>query len=381
MQMHFQRLRALVYKETVQTFRDRRALLLLILLPLIQLFLMAYAVKLTVDHLPTALVDQSLDTRSRDFVSALQESGYFDVTVNLNSEDEVIDAIDKGQVKAGIVIHPNLAADVERGQGSVQILLDGSDSFSVSSGYNAASAIAQKYSIDLTTEKIEQTKASLSSLTSAQPATTATRVLYNPDMADLIFILPGLIALIMQNVIVGHSAMAVVSEREAGTLEQILATPARPIERIVAKMLAGTLVVVLDMAIVLLLGVFWFGVPFKGDPWLFALLSLLFILSGLGLGLFISSVARNQRQAQQFAAVLNLFTMLLTGFLYPRTSMPLWTQWIGNLIPLTYFIRIVRGIFTKGVGITFLWPDVAALVVYSTLAILLAALVSKPRLD
>ena len=379
MELSRQRLRALIYKETMQTFRDRRALALLILLPVIQLFLMAYAVKLTVNHLPTAVADYAQDTRSRDFLSTLEQSGYFDIVLRLPDEQAVVAAINAGTVRVGVVLPPRLAEQVERGQGNVLLLLDGSDSFSVSSGYNAASAIAQKYALDLTATALTTTGATGG--VSPTAVTVASRVLYNPDMADLVFILPGLIALIMQNVIVSHAIMAVVSERESGVLEQILATPARPLERLLAKMLVGILLVAIDMAIVMFLGIYWFGVPFQGNGWLFALLSLLFILSALGLGLLISSVATSQRQAHQFAAVLNLFTMLLTGFLYPRTSMPLWTRLIGNFIPLTYFLRIVRGIVTKGIGMNFFWPDVIALAVYSSLTLWLATVIVRPRLD
>jgi ABC-2 type transport system permease protein len=357
--------------------------MLFFLLPTIQLFLFAYAVSLTVYHLPTILVDQSLDTRSRDFVHALVSSSYFDIVATAQNEQQVIDAIDAGQAKVGIIIPPDLASQVERGQGNILILLDGSDSFSVSSGYNAASIIAQKYALNLMAEKVSSSGNSSTAavIKGSGPVVTSTRVLYNPDIKDLVFILPGLIALIMQNIIVAHAAVAVVRERETGTLEQFLATPMRPLEMIVAKLIPGLVVVMLDLAFILAVGVFWFGVPFSGDIFLFAALSVLFVISGMGMGLFISTFSKTQRQAQQFSAVLNMLSMLLTGFIYPRTTMPLWAQGIGDLIPLTYFIRIIRGIITKGIGITFLWTDALALVIYACVALGLAAIFSKKRLD
>ena len=372
-----QRLRALLYKETMQLLRDRRTLALFFLLPLVELFLFAYAVTMTVDHLPTALVDQSLDHRSRDFVQALVDSGYFDIKLTLQNEQQVRAAMDAGTVKAGVVIPPNFAADVSSGKGKALILLDGSDSFSVQSGYRAASAIAQQYSFNLTTQEVPASAIGAGTL----PVTILTRVLYNPDLKDLVFILPGLIALIIQNIIVAHSAMAFVREREVGTLEQLLASPARPIEMMVAKLIPGVLVVVLDMVVILLLGIFWFGVPFNGNIGLFAVLSILFIVSGMGLGLLISTLAKTQRQAQQFTNLLNLLAMLLTGFIYPRLMMPLWTRIIGDLVPLTFYISIVRGIITKGVGISFLWGNALALAVYSIVSLLLASSVTKRRLD
>ena len=374
-----QRLRALIRKEALQVLRDRRTLILFFALPLIELFLFAYAVSLTVTHLPTALVDQSLDTRSRDFTQALVNSGNFDITLILQNEQQVQQAIDAGTVKAGMVIPPDFSDQVLNGKGSVLLLLDGSDSFSVQSGYNAALSIAQKYALDLTIEKVQSREAS--GATGTLPITTATRVLYNPDIKDLIFILPGLIALIMQIILVTHSAMALVREREAGTLEQLLATPARPAEMVVAKLIPGMAVAMLDMAVILAIGVFWFQVPFQGSVLLLAGLSILFIISGMGLGLIISAVAKNQRQAQQLTAVIQLLAMLLTGFLYPRTTMPVWTQIIGNLVPMTYFVRIIRGIMTKGVGMAFLWTDSLTLLVYAGIALAIAAAVSKKRLD
>jgi len=378
-----QRLRALIYKETVQILRDRRTLLLFFALPLVELFLFAYAVSLTVTHLPTAVVDQSLDTRSRNFIHAVVNSGNFDVTLMLQNEQQVRQAIDAGTVKVGVIIPPNFERQVLLGKGDVLILLDGSDSFSVQSGYTAALSITQKYSLDLTTEKVQSGGAStvLNALTGQLPITTNTRVLYNPDITDLIFILPGLIALIMQIIVVTNSAMAIVRERETGTLEQLLATPARPAEMVIAKLIPGMLVAILDMTMILAIGVFWFQVPFQGNIMLLAGLSILFIISGMGLGLVISAVAKTQRQAQQLTSVIQLLAMLLTGFLYPRTTMPLWTQIIGNLIPMTYFVRVIRGIMTKGVGMTFLWKDSLTLFAYAALALAIAAVISKKRLD
>jgi ABC-2 type transport system permease protein len=384
MRNSLQRLWTLIVKETTQVLRDRGTLILMAGLPFIELFLFAYAVTLTVYHLPTAIVDQSQDERSRAFIQDLENSGYFDVKSVLQSDAQVIQAIDEGKVKAGVVIPPELAANIERGQANVLILLDGSDSFSVQSGYAAASAIAQKYGFDLTTEKLSR----LSSQTGktvgiggAAPVTTSLRVLYNPDINDMIFILPGLISMLLQVVIVAHAALVMVREREAGTMEQLLATPIRPLELILAKMVPDVLVVMGVMVLILLLGVFWFGVPFMGSVWLFAWLAFLFVITGVGLGLLISTISRTQKQAQQISILLMVFSMMLTGFIYPRSSMPEWCQVIGNILPLTYFIRIARGIITKGVGISFLWTDVAALGIFAVLVLTLSAVLFRRRLD
>jgi len=371
------RLSALICKEMIQLRRDRRTLAIILALPLIELFLFAYAVDLTVDHLPTVVADMSLDAQSQDFIDALSVSGYFDMHFYVESEAEVIRAIDEGQARAGIVIPPGFGAQVERGNAQVLIILDGSESFSVRSGYSAATTIAQAYALDLVTEKVNRVGTDMVTT----PITSSTRVLYNPNLDDLIFVMPGLVAMLLQILAVNVTAQAVVREYEMGTIEQLLVTPVRPMELIVGKLVPNFLVVSVALLAVTLTGIFWFGVPFQGNPWLFAWLSVLFIISGLGLGLLVSTVAQTQKQAQQIAATLMLLSMLLTGFIYPRGPMPPVVRTIGNLIPLTYSIRIVRGIITKGVGIAFMWSDVVALAIYGIVIMVLAASTFKKRLD
>ena len=371
------RLSALIRKEMIQLRRDRRTLAIILALPLIELFLFAYAVDLTVDHLPTAVADMSLDAQSQDFIDALSVSGYFDMDFYVESEAEVIRAIDEGRARAGIVIPPDFGAQVERGNAQVLMILDGSESFSVQSGYSAATTIAQAYALDLVMEKVNRAGSDMVTT----PITSSTRVLYNPNLDDLIFVMPGLVAMLLQVLAVNVTAQAVVREYEMGTIEQLLVTPARPMEVIVGKLVPNFLVVSVALLAVTSAGIFWFGIPFRGNPWLFSWLSVLFIISGLGLGLLVSTVAQTQKQAQQIAATLMLLSMLLTGFIYPRGPMPPVVRTIGNMIPLTYSIRIVRGIITKGVGIAFMWSDVVALAIYGIVIMVLAASTFKKRLD
>ncbi len=371
----FKRIAALTRKEMAQLWRDSRLLLLIILLPIILLFLFAYAVTLTVDHLPTAVADQSHDERSRDFIQTLVNSGYFDQTLVLQNEQELIQALNAGQVKAGILIPPDFSENVSRGSGRALILLDGSDSFTVSSGFNAASTLSQKYSYDLQARSVK------AGMQENLPILTSSRVLYNPDMNDLVFILPGLVGMLVQNIIVAYASMAIVRERELGIMEQILVTPARPAEMVIAKLIPGVIVAMLDMAIVLTLGIFWFGVPMRGSIFLFSALALIFILAYMGLGLMISALAKTQRQAQQISVLLLLLGVLLTGFIFPRISMPDWTQAIGDLIPLTYFVRISRGIISKGLAFDYLWKDTLIMAAYALVTLSLASLFFKKRLD
>jgi ABC-2 type transport system permease protein len=243
--------------------------------------------------------------------------------------------------------------------------------------------ISQNYGLELVVEKAERTGGQQAAVVeaSSKPITNSFRVLYNPDFHDLWFVLPAILGMIVQTAAVAQAALVVVREREIGTMEQILATPTRPLELLLGKMAPLLVLCYVILGIILGLGVLWFGVEFQGNLALYLSLALPFILASLGLGFLISTVAKNQRQAQQLSTVVMLFSMLLTGLVYPRNTMPLVPQLIGSLLPLTYFIRISRGIILKGVGLTALWPDVLILIIYSVVVMLVASLNFRKRLD
>ncbi|HEX6383604.1 MAG TPA: ABC transporter permease [Anaerolineae bacterium] len=388
----------MIRKEMIQLLRDRRTLVLVLVLPFVELFLLAYAVDLTVDHIPTAVADLSRDGQSQALIDALAVSGFFDIESYLADESQLIRAIDEGRVRAAILIPPDFAARVERGTAQVLILLDGSDSFTVQSGYSAALAITQAHGLELMVQKVGRLGAppqrppssagllapvqagALSSLGSL-PVNSVTRVLYNPTMDDMIFLLPAIAAFLLQTMAINLTALSVVRERELGTIEQLLSTPARPTELMISKMVPNLVVTFIGLMCVTFVGGYWFDVPFRGNIWLFAWLALLFAISGLGLGLLISTIAQNQKQAQMITTLVLLLSLLLTGFVYPRAPMPAVVQTVGNLIPLTYFIRITRAVYTKGVGLSFIWSDVISLAVYAGIAMLGAAITFKKRLD
>ncbi|HEX9117364.1 MAG TPA: ABC transporter permease [Anaerolineae bacterium] len=370
------RILALIRKELIQLLRDRRTVMIILVLPLLQLFLFAYAVRLTIDHLPVIVADQAMDDQSRAFLADLVDSHYFDIKATATNQAEVVRAIDEGRARVGVVIPPDFARQIGRGEAQVLVILDGSDSFSVTSGYSAAVSVAQDRAIALAGQKAQRMGVKLQTT----PITTSARVLYNPEMNDLIFILPGLVAMLLQMMSTLTTAQSMVREYELGTIEQLLVTPARPLEMVIGKLVPNLGLMLANLGITTLVGVTWFGVPFQGSIWLFAWLSLLFVGSGLGLGLLVSTIARTQREAQQISAMISIVSMLLTGFIYPRASMPPVARFIGNLIPLTYFIRIARGIITKGIGLNFLWTDVVALAVYGVLILGFAALTTRKRL-
>jgi ABC-2 type transport system permease protein len=267
---------------------------------------------------------------------------------------------------------------VERGEAQALVIIDGSDSFTVKSGYSAAMAVAQAKSMEMLVQKVERLGAG--GMTSL-PITTSTRVLYNPNMDDMIFIVPGIAAMLLQTMSISQAAITVVREREMGTFEQLLVTPIRPFELIVGKMMPNLLLIMLDMLILVAAGVFWFQVPFTGNFLLFIWLSALFIVSGLGLGLLVSTVAKNQKQAEQLSLFLMMLGILLTGIVYPRAPMPPIVRAVGDLIPATYFTRIARGIITKGVGFAFMRSDVLVLVVYTVVVVAVSTVTFRKRLD
>jgi ABC-2 type transport system permease protein len=375
-------------KEFIHIVRDRRTLAILVGMPMLQLLLFGYAINMNVDHIPMIVADQSLDAASHAYVDAMAVSGFFDITAHVSSQAQVIQAIDEGQALAGVVIPSSFAADVERGEAQVLLLVDGSDFFTSLSAYNAAAVIAQVNAAEVLMARVERSglasrrgSGQADGIQGLLPLDTRIRILYNPNLEDLWFVIPGITAILLQIQSIALTAAAVVRERERGNIEQILVTPIRPAEFMLGKIVPTASIALINLFTVLAVGVFWFDVPFQGNFWLFLWLSCLYVLSGLGLGLLISTVSQNQKQAHQLIGVTTLVGVMLGGFLFPRYTMPLVLRLASNLFPLTYFVPISRGIITKGVGIEFLWEQVAALLIYVIVIVVIAARAFKPRLD
>ncbi len=362
------------------TFRDRGTLLLILFMPLVQLVLFAYAIHMDVKHVPMVIADQSLDQASRSYISDLVQSGYFDTVRTVSNQEQVIAAIDRGEAKLGVVIPPNFASDVDQHKASVLFLVDGSDPFTTQSAYNAANLIAQEHTIQLVTSNLSRFGQSSSGL-SLVPLTANIHILYNPDLKDLWFLVPGMIAMLLQTQTIILTASAVVREREVGTIEQVLVTPIRPVELMLGKTLPNLIIAIINLLTIVTTGVFGFGVPFQGNFVLFFCLVLLYIFSGLGLGLLISSISQNQRQAQQLAMMSMLLGLLISGFVFPHYSIPVILQWISYIFPLTAFIPISRGIFMKGISLPFITNQVLFLIVYDVVVIFFAARLFRQTLD
>jgi len=373
------RLWSVIQKEFVQVLRDRRTLLIMLILPVAQLVLFGYAVETQVDHLPTVVVDHSRDAQSWRFVDALVNTGYFDVHDYLTSEKEVIQAIDSGRASAGVIIPADFAATMERGESAqALVIIDGSDPNVAQSALNAATTVGQDFSVQVMTEQLNRHGLAR---TFTPPLDLRTRLLYNPNMRSIDFMLPGILGMILQQQALLLTAFAIVREREMGTIEQILVTPIRPWELMMGKILPYVLLTVVNVGTTLLVGLWWFGVPFRGDVALFWVLSFVFLFTSLGLGMLISTVSTSQKQAQQLSFLILLPSLILSGYIFPRESMPRVIHDVGYAIPLTYYLKILRGIMLKGIGVEYLWPQVIPLAIFGVVVFGISAFSFRSTLD
>lgn len=354
---------SVVKKEMLQIRRDPPSLAMAIAMPLFMLALFGYAINTDVDHIPTAVWDQDKSMHSRELVEQFVTTGYYDVLWQVHSYGEMEQLVDSGKARAGFIIPPDYSRKLDRREKvSVQILIDGADPNNARTALRNAQLIVQNKALSI--QKVYLEKTGIATL--QQPLDVLPRVLYNPDMESRVFNIPALMGLIMQNVTSILTAFALVRERERGTMEQLIVTPIRPVELILGKLVPYVGIGIFSFTIVLTFGVLWFGVPVKGSVTLLILLSLLFLVTTLALGLLFSAVARTQLQAMQMAMAFILPSVLLSGFMFPRETMPTVMQWIGGLLPITYFLEILRGIFLKGIGIQYLWKETLTLIIFTT---------------
>lgn len=355
-----ERILALMRKELIQIVRDRRTLALVLVMPVMQLMLFGYAINTTVDHIPAVVADATMDGRSRDLVQAIQNTGYFDVVGTVEHAGLARAAIDAGMARVAFIIPSDFGSELLAGRsGQVQILVDGSDPNIAQTALLTAEALARVRGIELLTRTTGRAP--------VLPIELRPLVLYNPALQSVNFMIPGLIGVVMQTQAVMLTAFAIVRERERGTLEQLIVTPILPAELMAGKILPYVGIAFAQVGTALAVGTFWFGVPINGSLWLLLSLSLVFLIGALGMGLFISTISRNQSQAMQTAMFTMLPSFLISGFMFPRESMPWLVSILSYAIPLTYFLQILRGIILKGVPIEYLWGQVIPLTLFALL--------------
>ena len=363
------RIWAITQKEFVQFIRNRQMLIALLVGAPVEVILLGVAIHMDVQHIPMVVADQSLSGASRSYLQAFTQSASFDIVDSVSSQADVIRAIDEGRASLGLVIPPDFASRLGQGGANVLMVVDGSSSFTSQAAFRSADVISQQYAVSLTSRPV------------SPPLSAQIRVLYNPDMKDLLFVVPGMIGFLMYGITLKMTAFAIVRERELGTIEAILVTPIRPFELMVAKTLPNLCIAFINTATSLGLALLVFNIPFAGNLALYLGLATVFSFAGLGLGVAISSVSQTQMQANQVASLFNIVAMFLSGFMFPAYGLPWLLRLLSYLLPLTYFIPITNGIFVKGVGLDALWPNVLALVAMIGVILFIGERAFRQRLD
>ncbi len=373
-----EKVRYLFVKELIQTLRDKRMRITLIVPPVLQLIVFGYAANLDVKHIRTSIRDLDQSVESRDLIGRFGSSKYFDIITFPNTPREVKDLINQGDVTLSIEIPTDFSRKLKKGDtATVQIVVDGTESNTALIALGYANQILSEFSTQVLVKRLN--RAGMIGFEQAG-VDLQQRIWFNPNFESRIFYVPGVIASIAFLIPIILTAQAIVREREIGTLEQIMVTPIRSWELMVGKTLPFAVVGLFDVIMIVLIGVFWFEVPLRGNPFLLLLGAVLFLMSSVAIGLFISTICSTQQQAQISTFFFTMPAFTLSGFAFPIENMPEWIQYLTYFNPLRYFLVIVRGVFLKANGLDILWPQVLALGFLGTLMILLSSLRFQKRL-
>ncbi len=366
------RIMSVMKKEFIQMKRDRMTLALVFMLPLVQLLLFGYAIQTEVKHIPTVVFDQSLSLESRDILNAFSASGYYDISYAASSYEEVTKKIDSGQAQVGIILPPDFARSIKRGESAnIQVIVDASDNMVANQAIATAQSIGMLKSQEIIFQKMGK---------AVLPYDVRVRPWYNPDGVTAYYMVPAILGTVVTMTMVIITSIAIVRERERGTLEQLMVTPIKPLELMIGKIIPYIALGYLQITVALLVGVLVFHVPIRGSLLQLYLLTLFFITASLGLGLMISNIAQNQMQAFQMSFFVMLPSILLSGFMFPRAAMPKIIFYLSYTIPLTYYLDIIRGIVLKGIGFPYLVGQVTALLVFSLLVLTVSVLKFKKKI-
>lgn len=365
------RIIAILKKEFLQMRRDRMTLGLVFMIPLVQLLLFGFAIQTEVKHIPTVVFDQSLSRESRELLDSFSASGYFDIKYTVNGYSDVNRMIDSGKAKIGIIFPPDFARSVNKGvSAQVQVLVDASDNMVANQAIAIANSIGLLKSQEMLAQKVKI----------LPPYDIRVRPWYNPDGITAYYMVPAILGVVVTMTMVLLTSMAIVRERERGTLEQLMVTPIKPFELMLGKILPYIVLGYIQITVALIIGVTVFDVPIRGSLLELYLLTLFFITASLGLGILISNVAKNQMQAMQMGFFVMLPSIMLSGFMFPRDAMPRLIYYLSNLIPLTYYLDIIRGIVLKGIGFSYLVGQVVCLLVFSVVLLIASTLKFKKKI-
>ncbi len=370
------RLLAIVRKEFTHILRDPRTLVIMFLMPIIQLVLLGYSATNDIRHLHVAVYDADRTAQSRQLIEAYQASDYFSISQYVQNENELANLLDRGDVRAGIVIPAGFGDNLARGATApVAFLIDGSDPTVASTAFAASQSVGQAQGARLIQQRLGIDVTQLGGI-DIRP-----RVWYNPELKSANYMIPALIGLILQYLTTLFTAQTIVREREQGTIEQLVVTPIQPWELIVGKVIPYIGIAFFDLAEILAIGVVWFQVPVRGSLPLLAVISFLFLLTTLGTGLFISTVARSQQEAMLLSFLVMLPGIFLSGFFFPLEAMPAALQALSYLVPLRYMLVILRGIILKGVGLGSFAEQVIALAILGPAILIGASLRFRKSLE
>lgn len=366
----------LIRKEFIHISRDPRTLMIMIVMPLVMLILLGYAATTDIEHLRTAVYDGDKSSQSRALIETYRASNYFDLVAYVPREGDLSYLIDRGDVRGALVIPAGYGQQmVAQEPAEVAFLIDGSDPTAANTVFSASQQVGQAVTVKLIEQRLGRSVSNLPGV-DVRP-----RVWYNPNLQSSYFMIPGMIVLVLFVFTILFTATSIVRERELGTIEQLIVTPIRPVELVVAKVLPYVLVSFVVVIEVLTIGVLLFGVPINGSVPLLLGLAGLFLLTSLGLGIFVSTTANTQHEALLMTFATALPTVYLSGFLFPIEAMPHWLQLITYLIPARYAMIIMRGIILKGVGLQILIEQVVAVLIFSTVIVILAATRFKKKLE
>jgi drug efflux transport system permease protein len=370
----------IIIKEFLQLKRDPKLFGVIFIAPVMQLILLGYAANLDVNNVHTAVYDQDRTVASRNFIEKFSASGYFSIDDYVDNYEQATDLINKGDILWVLVIPHDFAKNLSRNQtAKIQAIFDGSDGNTTGIAVGYLNGIVASYSQNILVEQMNKQGFKTAIVGNVSPVL---RVWYNPDLKTRNFMVPGIIGLLLTVITTVLMAMGIVKERELGTLEQIIVTPIKPYQLILGKIIPFIILGFVDILIVMAVMVFWFGIGIKGDFFYLIFASFIYILSSLGLGLLISTVSKTQQQAMMVAMFGILMPMnFLSGFAFPIENMPGWIQPITYLIPLRYYITIIRGVILKGDGLLQLIPETITLLGIGAIILIASSLRFSKRLS
>ena len=357
------RLWPMLRKEFIQMRRDRLTLAMMVGIPAVQLALFGFAIRTEVRHLPTVVLDQSRSSESRSLIAVIRNTGNFDIVGDVTSRVELTDLLASGKAQAALVIPPEFQSDIKRGRtAQAQIVVDAADPMASSAAIAGASLAGAARGVEIVSARSGR----------PPPLEVRVRPWYNPALRTEAYIVPGIIGVLLSLTLLLITSMAIVRERERGTLEQLIVTPLSKTSLMLGKVLPFVVVGYVQMTVVLVLGKLLFDIPIRGSLPLLYLITFGFIVANLGIGLLISTLVGTQVQAMQLGFFMMLPNILLSGFMFPRVAMPEPAQWLGAMLPLTYYLEVLRGVLLKDVGLEYLWRDAVILLLFATVLIALS---------